>query len=30
MVANTDKGLQRIIDRLRETAKKYDIKINVK
>jgi len=30
MVASTEKGLQRIIDRLHETAKRYDMRINVK
>ena len=29
MVANTEEGLQNIIDRLKNTAKAYDMKINV-
>ena len=29
MVASTEKGLQKIMDRLNETAKAYDMKINV-
>jgi len=30
MLASTEKGLQRIIDGLHQTAKRYDMKINVK
>jgi hypothetical protein len=30
MVASTEKGLQRLVDSLNDTAKKYDMKINVK
>ena len=29
MVANTEKGLQKIMDRLNDTAKAFDMKINV-
>jgi len=29
MVASTEWGLQRIIDRLHETTKRYDMKINI-
>ena len=30
MVAGTEQGLQKVMDGLTETAKKYDMKINVK
>ena len=30
MVANSERGLQRLMDKLNGTAKKYDVKINVK
>jgi hypothetical protein len=30
MVAGTEQGVQKVIDGLTETAKKYDMKINVK
>ena len=30
MVAGTEKGMQKILNRLNETAKQYNIKINVK
>ena len=29
MVPSTEKGLQKIIDRLNDTAKSYDMKVNV-
>ena len=29
MVENTEKGLQKIMDRLYDTAKAYDVKINI-
>ena len=29
MVTNTEKGLQKIMDRVNDTAKAYDMKINV-
>ena len=28
LVANTEKGLQKIMDRLNDTSKAYDVKIN--
>src|SRR5580692_4117045 len=30
MVASTEQGLQKVMNRLNETAKRYDMKINVK